>query len=424
MREDDKLRRRSKSTQVQRIAERGKRSGGAGVIRAHADARREFDGLILRAAEVGEFRKQLLGWFRQFQRDLPWRRTKDPYCIWISEIMLQQTRVAAVIPYYERFLARFPDVRTLAEAAEEEVLRLWSGLGYYSRARNLQKAARQIVGLHGGEFPGEAEAALALSGIGSYTAAAILSIAFDARHAVLDGNVARVLARLGAVRGDLRESRRWQSLQSTAQKLLDPEGPGDWNQAMMELGAMVCTPRAPQCLVCPVAKFCGVRKSGDPESFPEKRKKREAVDVILAAAVLITPRGETLLLPPPGAKAENKPAEDDVATLVSRMWHFPTIAIRKDAVAELRVFLASVLPGKNGALCLEPLAKVRHAVTYRKVTVLPFRITIAKLPRLRGAKSVRLEEISTLPISNLTRKIARAALTKSAKAAAADAAGA
>ncbi len=144
------------------------------------------------AASSLTFRKQLLDWFRQFQSDLPWRRTKDPYRIWISEIMLQQTRVAAVIPYYERFLARFPDVRALAEAPQEEVLRLWSGLGYYSRARNLQKAAQQIVAKHGGEFPREEEEVLALPGIGRYTGAAILSIAFGEKHAVLDGNVARV----------------------------------------------------------------------------------------------------------------------------------------------------------------------------------------------------------------------------------------
>jgi A/G-specific adenine glycosylase len=361
--------------------------------------------------DLSSFRKQLLAWFRQFQRDLPWRRTKDPYRIWVSEIMLQQTRVAAVIPYYERFLARFPDVRALAEAPQEEVLRLWSGLGYYSRARNLQKAAQQIVALHSGEFPKKEEAALALSGIGPYTGAAILSIAFGAKHAVLDGNVVRVLARLGAIRGDLRETRRWQLLQKTAGELLDPKSPGDWNQAMMELGATICTPRAPQCLLCPVAKFCRAHQSGDPESFPEKRKKREPVQIVLAAAVLLTPRGQTLLLPPPGTKSENKPAADDVATLVSRMWHFPTVAIHKDPPAELRTFLNEFLPAKNGKIRLEPLAKVRHAVTYRNVTVLPFRITVAKIPRIQGARCIGLEDFSTLPVSNLTRKIARAALS-------------
>lgn len=368
--------------------------------------------IILPGRELASFRKQLLAWFGQFQRDLPWRRTKDPYRIWISEIMLQQTRVAAVIPYYDRFRARFPDVHALAEAPQEEVLRLWSGLGYYTRARNLQKAAQQIVALHAGEFPQDEESVLALPGIGRYTGAAILSIAFGAKHAVLDGNVARVLARLGAIRGDLRESRRWQSLQRTAGELLDPRSPGDWNQAMMELGAMVCTPRAPQCLVCPAAKFCRARQLGDPQSFPEKQNKCEAVQIVLAAAVLYTPRGQTLLLPPPRKKIENKPAADDVATLVSRMWHFPTVAIRKDALAELRTFLRNSLPVSNGEHHLEPLAKVRHAVTYRNVTVLPYRIAVAQIPRIRGAKSIRLEDFAKVPVSNLTRKIARAALSK------------
>src|SRR5258708_146559 len=229
---------------------------------------------MLNARELATFRKQLLGWFREFQRDLPWRRTKDPYRIWLSEIMLQQTRVAAAIPYYEQFLQRFPDVHALAAAPPEEVLRLWSGLGYYSRARNLQKAAQQIVAQHGGKFPTRLDDALALPGIGNYTAAAILSIAFGEKHAALDGNVARVLARLCAIRGDLRAPRRQQSLQKTADRLLEPQSPGDWNQAMMELGATLCTPKSPQCLLCPVAQFCEGRRLGVPESLPDKRKKR------------------------------------------------------------------------------------------------------------------------------------------------------
>jgi A/G-specific adenine glycosylase len=375
---------------------------------------RKYPATVLAGRELASFRKRLLAWFRQFQRDLPWRHTKDPYRIWISEIMLQQTRVAAVIPYYEKFLARFPDVRVLAQAPEEEVLKLWSGLGYYSRARNLQKAAQQIMARHGGEFPREESEVLALPGIGRYTAAAILSIAFGGEHAVLDGNVARVLARLGALRGDLRESRRWQSLQKTASGLLDRKSAGNWNQAIMELGATVCTPRAPQCLLCPMKDFCRARKSGDPESFPEKKKSRAPEQIALAAAVLLAPRGETLLLPPPRIKENRRPAADDVATLFSRMWHFPTIAIRKDPLLELENYLANFVPAGNGALRLEPLAKVRHAVTYRCVTVLPFRIAIARIPRIRGARSIRLEDFSALPVSNLTRKIAHAALSRPA----------
>jgi A/G-specific adenine glycosylase len=373
---------------------------------------RECPSSMLNGGELAKFRKQLLEWFRQFQRDLPWRRTKDPYRIWLSEIMLQQTRVAAVIPYYEKFLERFPDVRSLAEAPQDEVLRLWSGLGYYSRARNLQKTAQQIVAKHSGIFPKTAADVLALPGIGAYTAAAILSITFDEKHAVLDGNVARVIARLAAIRGDLRETSRWRLLQQKANALLAPDSPGDWNQAMMELGATVCTPKSPRCLLCPVAKFCEARKLGVAEELPEKRKKRAAVDVTLAAAVFLDSRGRTLLLPPPGP-SEKIAEANDVPTLVSRMWHFPTVAVVKNALPELRRFLAVLLPSSSPSELLhpEPLKKVRHAVTYRAVTVLPFRVAVKKLPRIPSAKILTLEQFSTLPISNLTRKVSRVALT-------------
>jgi A/G-specific adenine glycosylase len=365
---------------------------------------------MLQGRELGTFRKQLLGWFQQFQRDLPWRRTKHPYRIWLSEIMLQQTRVAAVIPYYERFLQRFPDVHALAAAPQEEVLRLWSGLGYYSRARNLQKAAQQIVTKHGGQFPKRLEDVLALPGIGTYTAAAILSIAFGEKYAVLDGNVARVLARLGAVRGDLREPRRWQSLQKTADTFLERKSPGNWNQAMMELGATLCTPKSPQCLLCPVAQFCEGRELGIAESLPEKRKKRATAEVTLAAAVFADGKGQTLLLAPP-KNTNQKVAADHVPTLVSKMWHFPTLAVTGEPAASLATFLRKIIPGvQNPKWQLVPAGKVRHAVTYRAITLLPFLIGVKKLPRVPGAKQVPLNDISSLPISNLTRKVARAAL--------------
>jgi len=372
---------------------------------------------MLQPHELRTFRKQLLKWFGEFQRDLPWRRTRDPYRIWLSEIMLQQTRVAAVIPYYERFLERFPDVHALAAAPPEEVLRLWSGLGYYSRARNLQHAAQQIVAKHGGVFPRDEAEALKLPGIGRYTAAAILSIAYGAKHAVLDGNVARVLARIFAVRGDLRDAKRWQGLQKQANTLLDPQSPGDWNQAMMELGATLCTPRAPQCLLCPVAQFCRARKLGLAESLPAARKKRATVEITLASAVLLDPGGRTLLLPPPQS-SETHPPQSEVSVLVSKMWHFPTIAVETNAAAELRGFVTQLLRGlpKTTAFVLQPVATVRHAVTYRAITIHAFQVQVARLPRIPGAKIVSLSELSahsSLAISNLTRKIARAALANS-----------
>jgi len=363
--------------------------------------------------QLAEFRRQLLGWFRQFQRDLPWRRTKDPYRIWLSEIMLQQTRVAAAIPYYERFLLRFPDIHSLAEAPPDEVLRLWSGLGYYSRARNLQQAAQQIAATHAGVFPSTYADTLALPGIGAYTVAAVLSIAFGAKHAVLDGNVARVIARIGAIRGDLREGRRWQSLQIFADNLLDEKAPGDWNQAMMELGATLCTPRSPECLHCPVSQFCEARKLGTQERIPEKRKKRASVEITLAAAVLVDAQGQTLLLSPPG-KSNTKTAADDVARLVSQMWHFPTISVKRNAEAELHQFLAKLFPGKvSKSFRLKRLRKAKHSVTYRDITIFPFRVSLKKLPKAASGQSeikiVPLSGVSSVTVSNLTRKVARVA---------------
>jgi A/G-specific adenine glycosylase len=384
--------------------------------------------------ELTAFRKNLLGWFRLYQRDLPWRRTKDPYRVWLSEIMLQQTRVAAVIPYYERFLARFPDVHALASAPREEVLRLWSGLGYYSRARNLQHAAQKIVAKHGGVFPRDENDALALPGIGCYTAAAILSIAYGAKHAVLDGNVARVLARIFAVHGDLRDARRWRSLQQSADALLDSKSPSDWNQAMMELGATLCTPQSPQCLLCPVTQFCQARELGIADSLPARRKKRATEVITLAAAVLLDPRSRTLLLAPPKpsqhAATQRRArlsksastaisAPDQISVLVSKLWHFPTIAVQTDPVAELKEHLAKIFPAAMAkeTLQIEALPTARHAVTYRAITLRPFRVTVAQLPRIPNAKIISLPEVispSSLAVSNLTRKAASAALASPA----------
>lgn len=358
----------------------------------------------LRPESLARFRRNVLDWYSRQRRDLPWRRTKDPYRIWLSEIMLQQTRVAAVIPYYERFLERFPDVRTLAESPLEEVLRLWSGLGYYSRARNLHQAAREIVARYGGEFPKSAEEALALPGIGRYTAAAILSIAYGERLAVLDGNVARVVARMEAIRGDLREPARWKGLQQSADVWLDRQAPGEWNQAMMELGATLCTPRAPLCLLCPAAAWCRAKHLGLTDVIPDQRRQRARVELHLAAAVFADRSGRTLLLPPRDA------AVGELSPLFSRMWQFPALRVRRAAKPELRRYLAQQF--RRTALRtakLEPLATVRHAVTYRAITISAFRVRVRRLPRRDGSRCIGLGDFADLPVSNLTRKIARAA---------------
>ena len=367
---------------------------------------------MLSARELTRLRKNLLAWFYQFQRDLPWRRTKDPYRIWLSEIMLQQTRVAAAIPYYDRFLEHFPTIQSLAEASPQEVLRLWAGLGYYSRARNLQEAARQIVVKHHGYFPSDPAHVLALAGIGNYTAAAILSIAYGNSVAVLDGNVARVIARLDAIHGDLRVTATWKKLQSIADHLLASGAPGDWNQAMMELGATLCTPRSPQCLLCPISEFCQARKLGLADVIPEKRKKRDTVDIVLASAVFLDPHGRTFLLPGPKAIGKSTSAQSDISHLLSRMWHFPTIQVHSNPVAELRAHLQQLLPRLRPALLhITPLKKARHAVTYRNISIHPFLINVKKLPLIPTAEIFPLTDLSSVPISNLTRKVARAALS-------------
>ncbi len=324
--------------------------------------------------------------------------------------MLQQTRVAAVIPYYEKFLARFPDVKSLATAPQEEVLRLWSGLGYYSRARNSQKAAQQIVAKHSGKFPRQREELLALEGIGEYTASAILSIAFDDKHAVLDGNVARVVSRLQAIRGDLREPKRWRDLQSSADQLLERDSAGDWNQAMMELGATLCLPRSPQCLLCPVAQFCEGRKLGIAETLPEKRKKRATVSVQLVSAVLLDAKKRSLILPPPTASNKNN-ADDHVPSLVAKLWHFPTVSAPANSEQALKQLLHHELRIKSvKSPGPELLDKVRHTVTYRTISIAAYLIRVKQLPKIYAARYLPLQEIQSLPISNLTRKIAKSAL--------------
>ena len=363
---------------------------------------------IIPAPELPAFQTRLLGWFSRAKRDLDWRRTRDPYSVWVSEIMLQQTRVAAVLPYYRRFLARFPTIDALARARLDAVLRAWAGLGYYSRARNLHRAAKQIVGRHGGEFPRRIEDALALPGIGHYTAAAVLSIAYGEPHAVLDGNVARVVARLGAIRGDLRRPKRWRELAAAANALLPKETAsdstaGDWNQAMMEIGATMCTPRAPQCETCPVSRWCRAHALGIALRLPAARRKPKPVRLTLSAAILLDPRGRTLLV---RQKSEH-------SVLFSSLWHFPAIQSAKPAREKLARYLRSAF---GIAAQLEALPPARHTVTFRRILLAPFLVRVAKLPAPKSQgfspsslRTLALAEIERLPISSATRKIAASA---------------
>ena len=307
-------------------------------------------------------RRALLRWFRRDARDLPWRRTDDPYKIWLSEVMLQQTRVEQGLPYYERFVAAFPTVRDLAAASDSQVMKLWEGLGYYTRARNLHEAAKRIVHDYGGQLPRQAELLRLLPGVGRYTAAAIASIAFGERAAVLDGNVKRVLSRLFNVSACIDETETANELWRMAENLVSPRNPGDFNQALMELGARICTPKNPRCEECPVASYCEAHALGVETSRPVRKPKKTPPhhEVVVAA---IRKNGRYLIgKRPPGG-------------LLGGLWEFPggkvrpgethEQALRRECREELGIAI------RTGGL----VACVKHAYTHFRVTLNVYRCT-------------------------------------------------
>jgi A/G-specific adenine glycosylase len=298
-------------------------------------------------------RRSILAWYGTHKRDLPWRRTRDPYAIWVSEIMLQQTRVETVVPFYRRFLLRFPDVNSLARAQEPAVLAAWSGLGYYRRARNLHAAARRIAREHGGSVPRARESLLSLPGIGGYTAAAIASIAFDLPEAAVDGNVLRVLARIAGRKGRRDSPALRRHVGAWAESLARGPRPGAWTQALMELGALVCLPRDPLCDGCPAARFCVARERGDParypESLPAKTPRAERRLLLLASA------GDRVLLVPDEA--------DRRAT-----WTLPYAKLHPSASSPRAAHALAARHLEPGAAPSGPLATFRHRTFSHQMT--------------------------------------------------------
>ena len=313
----------------------------------------------------------LLEWYARGHRDLPWRNTRDPYAIWVSEIMLQQTRAQAVIPYYQRFLERFPTVAALAAAEEDDVLALWSGLGYYSRARNLLRAAQQIAAAGG--FPSDYDGIRALPGIGDYTAAAVGSIAFDLPFAVLDGNVLRVVARVANDAADISSARTRERFREMAQQWLDPREPGHFNQALMELGATVCLPRNPLCLVCPLAACCRARQEGTAAQLPVKLRKTEAIH-LNGTLLVVRNRGRILLRQRHAA--------------ASRMAGFWDLPAPEDLPA-----------ARLGAR----IGEIRHTITHHHYT-LEVRSATAPLPDADGFRWFTLAQLAEIPFSTTARK--------------------
>ncbi len=318
------------------------------------------------------FRRKLRAWFATRARDLPWRRTRDPYRIWLSEVMLQQTRVAAVIPYYERFLAKYPTVKHLAEAPEQELLALWSGLGYYSRARNLQKAARDILNTFQ-KFPNVFVNIRKLPGVGDYTAAAIASIAFDLPHAAVDGNVLRVLSRVQNDASDILRNRA--HFQELADQYLDREHPGDFNQALMELGATVCLPKAPRCPECPVRDLCGARAAGTVGQLPVKLKTATAVHE--QKLLLLVRRKEKVLFQQRSATNRR----------LAGFWELP-----------------EAIPG---AVTKKPLGEFRHAIVNHRYVFQVVEARVSKTPS--GFVWAGPADWARLPLSTTARKALKVA---------------
>ncbi len=315
-------------------------------------------------------RRALLEWYGRARRDLPWRRDRDPYRVWVSEIMLQQTRVAVAAPYYERFLARFPDVASLAAAGEQEVLAAWSGLGYYSRARNLHRAARAIAA--SGEFPRDYAALRTLPGVGDYTAAAIASIAFGRPHAVLDGNAVRVLARLVAEPGEVSSGQVRERLRQAAGQLLDRSRPGEFNQALMELGATLCLPRKPRCDACPLTRYCEARQRGIEGLLPVRRP-RGAVRRIEKTLLVIVQRGRVLLR---RRSEENR--------RLAGFWELPE---------------SGEVPG---ARLIAARGAFRHAITNHSYRVQVVAARAGRAPR--GFRWVPKGQLERLPLATASRK--------------------
>ncbi len=337
------------------------------------EAETQGDDKLVRKLHAAAIRPLVLAWYRKNKRDLPWRRTSDPYRIWISEIMLQQTRVAAVIPYYERFLNLFPDAGTLAAADEQHVLTAWAGLGYYSRARNLQKAARAVVEL--GQFPENYESLRELPGVGEYTAAAGASIAFGKAHSVLDGNVLRVLSRLSAERGAIKSHGIRKNLSEIAEALLDRRTPGEFNQAMMELGATVCLPKQPLCHECPITEFCRARQQGIESQLPLNGVRRGNTQNELHL-LWIESEGKILLWQRP-----------DHSKRMARFWELPERRQVKEAVIQ------------------ESAGRFRHTIVQTTYLVQVSRATIGKAPDgLHWHEKTRLEN---LPLSTTAKKALR-----------------
>ena len=344
--------------------------------------------------------KLLLAWYDEHKRELPWRREgrADPYAVWVSEIILQQTRVETAGPYFERFMARFPDVHALAGAELQDVLKAWENLGYYSRARNLHRAAQTIVRDHGGRVPRDREALLALPGVGPYTAGAILSLAFGMPVAAVDGNVRRVVCRLYAIRDPLDRASTLRAMEARAADLVPEDRPGAFNQALMDLGSGICTPRGPRCLICPLVRECEAAREGDPQALPVKKKRGPVPHRNAAGAVIRDEQGRMLLVKRPDRG------------LLGGLWKLPGGELR-DGEEPARALEGLVADEVGLEVKAEeaPAASVKHTYTHFRLTLRAFACTwLGGSPEARTCDAwawVRLDGLDRFPLSGVDAKI-------------------
>ena len=358
---------------------------------------RIWPGTIRPMSRLNGMWRPLLSWYGRNRRDLPWRlagepagQTIDPYAVLVSEFMLQQTQVATVVPYFQRFMRALPSIRRLADADEQDVLRLWQGLGYYSRARNLHATARKIAMEFDGRVPDTCEQLLTLPGVGRYTAGAVASIAFEKRTPILDGNVARVLCRIQAIRSDPRDRKTLEKLWELAEEILPKRRIGDFNSALMELGATVCTPKNPGCLLCPLRSMCRAQRMGLQHLIPSPRKRSPSPEHVRWA--ICVSRGNRWLI-------ERRPDTGRWAGL----WQFPTV--QANANQPGRAHIAKSLGMSVGKL--NPIGQFRHALTHRNYVFNVFAAEGNKAAE-NGAnrKWVRLKELNEYPLSRPQSKIA------------------
>ena len=339
--------------------------------------------------------ESLLKWYNQNKRLLPWRETRDPYKIWLSEVILQQTRVAQGTDYYHRFLVAFPDVRSLAAADEQDVLKLWQGLGYYSRARNLHHAAKEVVENHNGNFPQSAAGLKKLKGIGDYTAAAIASICFDESTAVLDGNVARVISRLYAIDIPVDSNEGKKTITDFANNLLDTHHPGTFNQAVMELGALVCTPKSPACNTCPLSFACEALKRNQIENFPVKTpKKPPTVRHLNYLVISFTKYKQEFILM---RKRTGK-------YIWKNMYDFPCFETEyaSDASEVMESCMKSGLFGEFPFVVKGVSDEYIHQLSHRRLLARFIRIELHDMPILQdNITSVKKDQIAELPLPRL-----------------------